>query len=73
MTIFWSMSIKSNTGNNDVYIRDRTIGGISDDYFNQTGIYLSEKQLRNIYWGRSPARAKYITIKKENLNIKQLL
>ena len=69
MTTFWSMKITSNTGNNDVYVRDRTIGGLSDEYFNNTGIYLSEKQLRNIYWGRSPSRAKYITIQKETLNV----
>ena len=69
MTTFWSMKITSNTGDNDVYVRDRTIGGLSDAYFNNTGIYLSEKQLRNIYWGRSPSRAKYIKIQKGNLNI----
>ena len=73
MTTFWSMEITSNTGGNSVYIRDRTIGGISDDYFNQSGIYLSEKQLRNIYWGRSPSRAKYIKIKKEVLHLKKVL
>ena len=67
MTTYWEMNIKSNCGKGIMTLRERTIGGLSDEYFNQTGTLVSDKQLRNVYWGRSPTRANYITIKKCSL------
>ncbi len=64
MTKLWKMEVKCNTTNSTLSIRDKSIGGLSDEYFQITGNYISEKQLRNIYWGRAPSRAKYISIHK---------
>ena len=64
MTHYWEMKIKSNCGRGTMLLRERTMGGLSDEYFNQTGTLVSAKQLRNVYWGRSPTRANYITITK---------
>lgn len=64
MTTYWEMKIKSNCGRGTMLLRERTIGALSDEYFNQTGTLVSTKQLRNVYWGRSPIRANYISITK---------
>ena len=64
MSVYWEMKIKSNCGRGTMTLRERTINGISDEYFKQTGLLISVKSLRNVYWGRSPNRAEFITITK---------